>query len=100
MTYLSLSFSLNFAWIRIRNKLFRIQERVPDSQRYILNCSFLGRPQERESGLRMAGFEAFGLFDPEEQDERPEDQQEDEDDVFLSAAEILEKVGQYILKCP
>ena len=48
----------------------------------------------------MAGFEAFGLFDPEEQDERPEDQQEDEEDVFLSAAEILEKVGQYILKCP
>lgn len=37
----------------------------------------------------MAGFEGFGLFDPEQQDERLEE--EEEEDVFLSAAEILEK---------
>jgi hypothetical protein len=39
----------------------------------------------------MAGFEGFGLFDPDEQDERV-DQEEEEDDVFLSAAEMLDKV--------
>jgi hypothetical protein len=40
----------------------------------------------------MAGFEGFGLFDPEQQDESLEEEGED---VFLSPAEMLDKVAPY-----
>jgi hypothetical protein len=40
----------------------------------------------------MAGFEGFGLFDPDLQDETGGGE---EDDIFLSAAEILDKVREH-----
>jgi len=44
----------------------------------------------------MAGFEGFGLFDPDLQDEGVEE--EEEEDVFLSAAEMLDKVRRNLIR--
>jgi hypothetical protein len=45
----------------------------------------------------MAGFEGFGLFDPDLQDETGGGE---EDDIFLSAAEILDKVREHSKSVP